>query len=172
MSGSAEGAAGPGAGRGLGRRRGIWVGLAIGVVAVSGALAAVLYGGDGGADGSGSAARQGEDPNGPVEVSHEFPASYGGQVWITISAADDAPRSVTIRWGPWERRLVHESDGPVSYWFTKNPPQPGDENVPATVRIEPRAEVEFAQGTPPVGAVDASTEWDPAADAPDEAAAD
>jgi hypothetical protein len=138
-------------------------------------LAAVLYGGDGGADGSGSAARQRNEPDGldgPVEVSHEFPASYGGQVWITISAADDAPRSVTIRWGPWERRLVHQSDGPVSYWFTKDPPKPGDENVPTTVRIEPRAEVDFAQGTPPVGAIDASNDWDHAAEAPDEAAAD
>jgi len=167
VSGSAEGAAGPGAGRGAGRRRGIWAGLVIGIVAVSGALGAVLYG-DGGPDGHEPAARQPDEPDGPVEVSHEFPASYGGQVWVTINAGDDAPRSVTIRWGPWERRLVHESDGPVSYWFTKNPPKPGDENVPTTVRIEPAADVDFDQGTPPVGAVDASTGWDPAPDAPAE----
>ncbi len=156
MSGPAEGTAGPG------RRRGVWAGLVIGIIAVSGAFVAVLHDRGGGNGEEASAQRQQQDE--PVEVSHEWPATYGGQVWITVTAADAAPRSVTIRWGPWEKHFVHESDEPLSYWFTKDPPAPGAENVPATIRIEPGADVTFDQGTPPVGAIDTSTGWEPAPD--------
>lgn len=158
MSGSAEVAAGPDAAGGgrHGRRRGVWVGLVIGVIAVSGALVAVLQ--DSGGDDEPSPLPGG--PIEPVEVTHEFPADYSGQVWITVTAADDAPRTVTIRWGPWERRFVHESPDPETYWFTKDPPQPGDENVPTTVRIEPGADVVFDQGSAPIGSFDMSTGWD------------
>lgn len=168
MSRSAEDA-GPGAGRRPLRRRGVWAGLVIGVVAVSGALAAVVYAGgdDDSAEGREASAR----PDEPVEASHEWPADYTGQVWITVTAPDDAPRSVTIRWGPWERRIVHDSAEPVTYWFTKAPPEPGDVNVPTTVRVDPGAQVAFDLGAPPVGAVDASTDWDPAADAGDDTGA-
>jgi hypothetical protein len=134
----------------------------IGIVAVSGALVAALHDGGGSGADEREAAPQRQDE--PVEASHEWPAAFSGQVWITITASDTAPRSVTIRWGPWEKRFVHESDEPVSYWFTKDPPKPGDQNVPATVRIEPGADVTFDQGTPPVGSVDASIGWDPASD--------
>lgn len=158
MSGRAEVATGPDAAAGgrRGRRRGVGVGLVIGVVVVSGALVAVTRDGGGADEEDAAPDRQ----DGPTEVTHEFPADYGGQVWITVTAADSAPRSVTIRWGPWEKRFVHESADPVSYWFLKDPPQPGDENVPTTVRIEPSADVTFDQGTPPVGARDASTGWE------------
>jgi hypothetical protein len=139
----------------------------IGIVVVSGAYVAVFH--DSGDDGERASLRVQQQEEEAVEASHEWPAAYSGQVWITVTAADAAPRSVTIRWGPWERHFVHDSDEPVSYWFTKDPPKPGDENVPATVRIEPGADVTFDQGTPPVGAVDTSTGWDPA---PDDAAPD
>jgi hypothetical protein len=163
MSGPAEGTAG------LGRRRRTWAGLVIGIIAVSGAFVAVLHDRDGGDENEASPRQQDE----PVEVTHEFPPDYGGQVWITVEADDATPRSVTIRWGPWEKHFVHESDGPMSYWFTKDPPKPGDESVPVTVRVEPGADVTFDQGTPPVGALDKSTAWDPAppADATDAPAA-
>jgi hypothetical protein len=154
MSGPAVGTAGPG------RRRSAWVGLVIGIIAVSGALVAVLHD------------RGGEDevsppPDEAVKISHEWPAEYSGQVWITVDADDASPRSVTISWGPWERTFVHESADPLTYWFTKAPPKPGDANVPATVRIEPGAGVTFGQGPPAVGALDRSTGWDDTSDDPD-----
>jgi hypothetical protein len=160
MSGPAEGTAGLGRRSG---RRGAWAGLVIGIIVVSGAVVAVLHdhGDDGDGDGREASPQQQDEP---VEISHEWPAAYGGQVWITITAADAAPRSVTIRWGPWERHFVHESDEPLSYWFTKNAPKPGDENVPTTVTVSPGADVAFDQGTPPVGAIDQSTGWEPAPD--------
>jgi hypothetical protein len=136
----------------------------IGVVAVSGALAAVVYGG--GDEQGADREPGGGPPEQAVEVTHEWPATYGGQVWITVDAPDDAPRSITIRWGPWERRIVHDTAEPTTYWFTKDTPQPGDESVPATVRIDPGADVTFDQGTPPVGAVDVSDDWDAVADSP------
>jgi hypothetical protein len=158
VSGSAE-ATGPGATAADRRRRhrGIWAGLIIGVVAAAGALVAVLQD-SGGGDRDGPPA----PVDGPIEATHEFPADYGGQVWITVVAPDAAPRSVSISWGPWEKRFVHESEDPQAYWFTKHEPQPGDESVPATVRVDPAAEVTFDQGTPPIGALDRSTGWDPA----------
>jgi len=157
--------AGPGAGGRPLRRRGVWAGLVIGVIAVSGALAAVLYAGgdDGTAQDNEPTSRV---PEAAVEKSHEWPAAYAGQVWITVTAPDDAPRSVTIRWGPWERRIVHESAEPTTYWFTKDPPEPGGQNVATTVRIDPGADVTFDQGTPPVGAVDVNDDWEAAAEDP------
>jgi hypothetical protein len=154
MSGPAVGTAGPG------RRRSAWAGLVIGIIAVSGALVAVLH--DRGGESEAS-----PQPDEAVKISHTWPATFGGQVWITVDADDATPRSVTIDWGPWERRFVHESADPVTYWFTKDPPKPGDDNVPATVRIEPGAKVTFDQGPPPVGALDRSTGWEHAPDDPD-----
>jgi hypothetical protein len=133
--------------------------LVVGVIAVSGALIAVV-----------SASGDGDEPKPgrPVEESsydHEFPADYAGPVWITVDAADAGARTITIAWGPWERRIIHEDAGPVTYVFTKNPPSPDDENVPTTVTVEPAARVEFGNGpTPPAGAVDVNADWTSADD--------
>jgi hypothetical protein len=162
MSGPGVGTADP-EHRSHDRRRGVWVGLVIGVIVVSGALLAVFQSG-----GDDEAPPQQAD--GPREFTHEFPADYGGQVWITVTSPDDSPRQVTIRWGPWEKRFVHESDEPLTYWFTKDPPKPGAENVPVTVTVDPGADVTFDQGTAPLEAIDKSTEWDEAPEAPSDVA--
>jgi hypothetical protein len=154
----AAGASEPSDGR---RSRGrAWLGLAVGIVIVSGALVVVLNdpddeGGDG--DPVPSVRTPGQ---GASQSIFEWPASYAGPVWITVDAADAAPRTITIRWGPWERRIVHEGADPVTYEFSKNP----GETVPTTVRVDPAAEVSFGSGTPPVDAVDVNAGWTQAAD--------
>jgi hypothetical protein len=125
----------------------------LGVIVVSGSLFAVFH-----AAGDDEAAPEQDDR--PFEVTHEFPAGYHGQVSITVTARDDALRSVTIRWGAREKRFVHESDEPEIYWFVKPTPQPGERNVPVTVTVDPGARVAFDVGTPPMGAQDESTGWD------------
>jgi hypothetical protein len=161
VSGPAERTADPeGARAAASRRRGVWLGLVIGVIVVSGALVAVLQ--DPGSGDDRDAAP--EPQEGPVEVTHAFPADYIGQVWITISAPDAAPREVTILWGPYEKHLVHQSADPKTYWFTRDAITTEADNIPATVQIEPGADVEFDQGMAPIGAIDASTGWEESPD--------
>lgn len=157
MSGPAERTADPG-GRRSGIWHGVWVGLVIGVIVVSGALVAVLHGP--GSDDSDARRDSPQRLDEPTEVTHEFPAGYVGQVWVTITAPDAAPREVTISWGPWNKHLVHRSAEPKTYWFTRDAATSEADNIPATVHVEPGAEVTFDQGMVPVGAVDASIGWE------------
>lgn len=144
-----------------------WLGLAIGVVVASGALAAVLHdrGGDGddGGGGGRDARRSEASPAGAeqtTETSYEWPNTYAGPVWITVDAPDAVPRTITIRWGPWERRIIHEAADPVTYEFAKSPDDLGEPTVPTLVRVEPGAEVTFGSGsTPPPDAVDVNPGW-------------
>jgi hypothetical protein len=132
---------------------GLVVGLVVGVIAVSGALFAV-------ASGTGDDETTRERVARSSTYGHEFPADYAGPVWVTVDAVDATAHTVTIAWGPWERRIIHEDEAPVTYVFTKNPPEPGDENVPTTVTVEPDAEVTFGNGpTPPADAVDVNADW-------------
>lgn len=141
-----------------------WLGLAIGILVVSGALVAVFHdregddGGDGGEDDRRRAAAAAAAE--PTEASHEWPSSYAGPVWITVDAGDTTPRTIVIRWGPWERRIIHESADPVTYEFAKSPDDVGEPTVPTAVRVEPGAEVTFGSGaTPPADAVDVNAGW-------------
>lgn len=159
MSGAAGpppgGAAAPGREEERLRRlgRGTIAGLVIGVIVVSGALVAVVAGPGGGGDGGG-----GEAPPGPAEFTHTYPAAYDGPVWVTVSPPDGGVRTVTIDWGPWQRRVVHQGAEPASYWFSKGVDEAG-EPAALTVTVEPGAEVEFHRGEPPAGATDVRKEW-------------
>ena len=97
-------------------------------------------------------------PTGPVEFTHTYPAAYDGPVWITVSAPDVGVRTVTIDWGPWQRRIMHESAEPASYWFGKEANEPGRAEL-LTITVEPEADVEFHQGEPPADATDVREEW-------------
>jgi hypothetical protein len=179
MNGPAEGPGaaddhdGPGGGA---RHRSTWLGLLIGVVAVSGALIAVVHdrGGDAGDAGRAGDADRAAARSGPVATSHartewthEWSAAYSGPVWITVDAGDAGVRTVVIRWGPWQRRIVHETADPVTYVFKKDPTRAGDRLVPTTIHVEPGAEVAFGQGaTPPTNSIDVNDGWTAAPDDP------
>lgn len=157
---------GSGSRDGDGGSRRIWVGLvglAIGIIAVSGALVAVLHDRDDSGDDEDDAAP--ELPEGATEDSYEWPAEYAGPVWITVDAEDDSTRTVTIRWGPWQRRITHAKDEPTTYVFNKDANGVDNEAVPATVRIEPGADVEFGSGEdPPAESEVVDSGWTPVAD--------
>jgi hypothetical protein len=146
-----------------GRRRGwlVVIGVAVGVIAMSGALLAVLNEGDAGGDGSSPTTTR---PPERTRWQHEWPASYAGDVWITVDAPDAGARTVTIRWGPWQRQIVHDGDEPATYVFTKNVTLPGEETVPTTVTVEPGATITFGSGEPPAASVDVNDDWTPASD--------
>lgn len=98
----------------------------------------------------------------PTSFSHTFPAEYEGPVWVTITAPDAQPRSVVLRWGPWQKPFTHQGVGPATYAFGKGATKPGEQTVPTTVDIEPGATVEFGQGAPPPGTVSVANDWIPA----------
>jgi hypothetical protein len=154
MSGSADVPAG------TARHRRAWAGIFIGLLVVSGAVAAVLYGDGRDESGADGAPPPTSEPAAPTSQTHEWPAEYGGPVWITVDAADAAPRTITLSWGKWERTVVHLESGPISYEFTKGEPQPGDGNWPTIVEVDPGADVSFDQGDdPPSGAIDVNDGW-------------
>jgi hypothetical protein len=131
----------------------------IGVLVVSGAVWAVLHGDN--EDEEGEAEGREPPPDLPEATStdHLFPPEYTGPVWITVDADDATPRDVTIRWGTYERIVVHQSGDPVSYEFAKEREETADTNVPAEVEIDPGAEVEFHHGDPPDDAIDVNEGW-------------
>jgi hypothetical protein len=131
----------------------VWVGVAVGVVLVAGALLAVAYERDDGSAGGD------ERPEARSAYTHEFEAAYTGDVWIEVDAPDDAPRTVTITWGRWQRRIIHETDDVVAYAFRKNDAQAEGEVIPTEVTVEPAAEVTFAAGDLPEGSVDVNDDW-------------
>jgi hypothetical protein len=152
--------------RSAGARRWAWIGGIAGALAVSGALVAVLYErGDSESTGSKRLSARSEqtddrstgtpDEAAPTEWTHTFPKAYAGPVWITVTSPDSRVRAITITWGPWERRVVHEGTEPVSYLFSKQ----ADSEVPLTVVVEPGAKVTFESGTPPAGAEDINADW-------------
>lgn len=143
--------------------------MVVGALVVAGAVAAVLHGPEGtDTVGDGPAGdreiEDGEIEDGEVTAEgrrprweHEYPTSYTGPVWITVTAPDDVARTVTIDWGPWRRRIVHDGTGPVSYRFTKDP----GPTVPTVVHVEPAATVQFGSGRPPPeGATDVNAGWE------------
>ncbi|HEV7761193.1 MAG TPA: hypothetical protein VGO78_19435 [Acidimicrobiales bacterium] len=147
MSGPAEDTAGSG------NRRGAWAGLVIGIVVMSGALLAVLHDRDSSDD---SAPR----PQAKTEWTHHYPAKYVGPVWITVDAPDDAPRTLVIRWGGYQKRIHHDVDEPTIYVFNKDSVDAGGKSVPTTIHVEPGAVVTFDQGpNPPVGSQDVNGGW-------------
>jgi hypothetical protein len=150
---------------GDGESRRIWVGivgLAIGIIAVSGALVGVLYDRDESGDDADDETP--ELPEVATESSFTWPAAYAGPVWITVVAEDAGTRTVTIVWGPWQRRITHATAEPVTYVFDKDA-NGADEAVPATVRIEPGADVEFGSGEePPADAEIVNSGWTSVAD--------
>lgn len=136
----------------------LWLGLVIGAVAVSGALAAVLY--ERGDTGNGDSDDDDDGDRPELELAaeweHAFPESYSGPVWITVQAPDEATRTITIVWGPWQRTILHRGTEPVSYLFGKGE----GPTVPTWVGTEPEAQITFHRGTPPDGAVDVNADWE------------
>ena len=138
---------------------GLVVGVAIGVIAVSGALLAVVSG-----SGGDDPPERRPPPDATAEAGrfeHQYPAAYDGPVWVTVDAPDAAPRTVTIRWGDYQRVVMHEGSAPHAYVFDKSANEPGEEK-PTFVIVEPAAEVAFASGpTPPSDADDVNRDWSP-----------
>lgn len=95
----------------------------------------------------------------PAAYEHSFPPEVTGDVWISITAEDEAPRLVTITWGRWRRRLVHASGEKVSYVFTKAEGGPDTTVVPTIVVVDPGAEVTFGTGPAPQPAIDVRSDW-------------
>jgi hypothetical protein len=131
----------------------------IGVLVVSGAVWAVLHGDN--EDESEDAERTpSPELADATSTDHLFPPEYIGPVWITVDAADATPRDVTIRWGDWERIIVHQSAEPVIYEFTKERAETAETNVAAEVEVDPGADVTFDQGPEaPEDAVDVNEGW-------------
>jgi hypothetical protein len=134
-----------------GRRRWlVLVGVIVGAVAVSGALVAQQ--------------RESDEPPAATTWRHTWPAEVSGDVWITVDAEDSATRTITIRWGPWQRPILHSTADPVTYVFTKDPTPPGEDPVPITVDVVPGATVEFGDGPPPSPNEDVNADWVPVQD--------
>ena len=132
-----------------GRRRWlVLVGVIVGAVAVTGALAAQQ--------------RESDEPPAATTWRHTWPAEVSGDVWITVDAEDAATRTITLRWGPWQRPILHSTADPVTYVFTKDPTPPGEDPVPITVDVVPGATVEFGDGPPPRPNEDVNADWVPA----------
>jgi hypothetical protein len=134
-----------GRGRRHRRRWPVLVGVIVGALAVSGALMAQL--------------RKTDEPPPAKTWTHTWPAEVSGEVWITVDAEDVATRTITIRWGPWERPILHTSADPVTYVFTKDPTPQGEDPVPITVDVVPGATVEFGDGPPPSPNEDVNADW-------------
>lgn len=156
------------------RRSPYWwtIGGVLGALAVSGAVWAAMSqdGSDGSGDDDGdggSATTEAPEPAAApadggegggeprTDWEHLFDAEYAGPVWITVAAPDDERRTVTITWGPWQRRIVHQDDEPRTYLFSKG----AGSTVPLTVEVDPAAAVDFGSGTPPVDAEDVNDGW-------------
>ena len=127
------------------RRWPVLVGAIVGAVAFSGALLAQQ--------------RDGDEPPPATRWEHTWPPEVSGQVWITVDAEDAATRNVTIRWGPFERPILHTSADPMTYVFTKEPTPEGESSVPITIDVEPGAVVEFGDGPPPSPSEDVNSDW-------------
>lgn len=148
-------------------------GIAVGAGLVGVAVLAVL--GDGSPSGDGrserAAAARGGDaveasatpPPEAKRFRHVFESDYVGPVWITVEAPDAGTRSVTIKWGPWQRRITHQGSEALTYHFWKGVTPAGERVPPTTVVVDPGAEVTFGAGAIPEGAVDVNKEWEPAA---------
>jgi hypothetical protein len=126
------------------------LGVAVGIAAVSGALMAMM--------------RKGEEPEPANRWRHTWAAELSGQVWVTVDAEDSATRRVTLRWGPWQRQILHASADPVTYVTIKSPTPEGEDPVPITVDVNPGAVVTFGEGPPPSPSEDVSQNWTRAAD--------
>jgi hypothetical protein len=128
----------------------------IGIVVMSGALLAVLHDRD--------SDDPPPEPQAKTEWTHHYPADYAGPVWITVDAPDDAPRTLVIRWGPYQKRIHHDVAEPTIYLFNKDSVDASGESAPTTIHVEPGAVVTFGQGTnPPVGSLDVNDGWEDAA---------
>lgn len=79
-------------------------------------------------------------------------------MWIRVEAPDDAVRTILIRWGPYQRMIVHETRRPTTYAFHKD----AGPTVPTTVTVSRGAgvRVTFGQGLlAPLGSVDVNDGW-------------
>lgn len=151
-------------------------GFAVGLVVVAVAVVTVLSdrsssGGDrGGGERVGGARQAAAVKTAPTEplpaaarYRHVFDRDYVGPVWITVDAPDAGTRSVTIKWGPWQRRITHQGAEPVTYHFWKGITSGIEDVPPTTVVVDPGAEVVFGAGEIPQGAIDVNKDWEPAA---------
>lgn len=104
------------------------------------------------------------DPMPPVTFEHQWDGTLDGPVWIVVETADAVPRTVVIRWGPWQRTLRHDRAGRTTYVFDKDPTRPGEHTVPTTVTVTPGGSVGlvFGKGSPPDGAIPVDDGWEPA----------
>jgi hypothetical protein len=127
---------------------------------MSGALLAVLHDRT---DSDADASPQREEK---TEWTHNYPADYVGPGWITVDVPDDAPRTLVIRWGAWQKRVHLDLDAPTVYVFSKDSIDESGESVPTTISVEPAAVVTFDQGPNlPVGSEDLrDAVWEPATD--------
>jgi hypothetical protein len=96
-----------------------------------------------------------------TQVTFRFPPDHVGPVWITVSAPDDEPRTVTITWGPYQRTVDLRARHPQICWFEKRSIEPDESSVVETVvEVTPAASVEPGHGPePPPGAIDISDGW-------------
>lgn len=138
--------------------------VAVGAVVVSGAVVAILN--EGGEDDDGEEeASDNTDPtsvepaNEPDETSwnHRYPEHYVGPVWITVETDDGTARNITITWGPWQRKAVHDGAAPLTYLFRKD----SEDLVTVVVDVEPPvdADVTFGHGDPPNDGIDVNAGW-------------
>lgn len=89
---------------------------------------------------------------------HTYSSDHEGPVWIRVEAPDDAVRTILIRWGPYQRLIVHETRWPTTYAFHKD----AGPTVPTTVTVSRGAgvRVTFGQGLlAPLGSVDVNDGW-------------
>lgn len=94
-----------------------------------------------------------------AQFEQPFPDEYVGAVWFTLSAGDDEPRQVTVRWQRLRRAFEHRRAQPVTYVVMKGAGK--ERSEPLQVDVKPAADVSFNFGKPPDGSVDLSSEpWE------------
>lgn len=89
---------------------------------------------------------------------HTYSKDHEGPVWVRVFSLDGRQRDVLIRWGPYQRAIVHRSIWPVTYVFDKG----AGPTVPTTVTVSDGAgvSVTFGEGDgPPLGSVDVNDGW-------------
>jgi hypothetical protein len=89
------------------------------------------------------------------QVTHTFTREHVGPVWVTVTVSRPGDHDLEVLWGPWRKRLHQTGLTTVTYWFEKR----DADAIPVTAEVPARARVDFGEGPPPPGAVDARPGW-------------
>lgn len=82
-----------------------------------------------------------------------FPAYWRGPIWLRFQARDASARKLTLRWGPWQKRILVPSNIPITCRYAGG-------KEPLWVSFDPSWELACGVGVY-LGAANVNEDWEP-----------